>query len=175
MGRIRSRRLRRLRALLLVAVAAGAVALAVVGWATDALRSQELNTVDTRFSIRGDRKPPKDIVVVAVDAKTFDALGLQWPFPRSLHARVIDRLRRGGARAIGYDVQFTERTTQDQDTALVDAVDRAHGKVVLATTEVDNHGHTNIFGGDALLREIGARPSDSLLPPDPGGVFRRVP
>ena len=30
---------------------------------------------------------------VAVDDKTFADLQLQWPFPRSLHARVVDRLR----------------------------------------------------------------------------------
>ena len=36
---------------------------------------------------------------------------LQWPFPRSLHAQAIDRLHADGARAIVYDVQFTEPTT----------------------------------------------------------------
>ena len=54
---------------------------------------------------------------------------------RSLHARVIDRLHAAGAREIVYDVQFTEPTVPAQDNALINAVGRAPGKVVLATTE----------------------------------------
>ena len=47
---------------------------------------------------------------------------LQWPFPRSRHGQAIDRLRRDGASAIVYDVQFTEQTTPREDNALIDAV-----------------------------------------------------
>ena len=75
---------------------------------------------------------------------------LQWPFPRSLHARLIDRLREDGAKAIAYDVQFTEPTVPSEDNALIQAVDRA-GNVVLATTEVKRDGHSNVFGGDGAF------------------------
>ena len=87
-----------------------------------------------------------DLAFVAIDANTFDKLGLQWPFPRSLHGRLIDRLHADGARAIAYDVQFTEPTTPRQDNALIRAVQRA-GNVVLSTTEVDENGESNVFGG----------------------------
>ena len=50
------------------------------------------------------------MVVVAIDDVTFDELGVRWPFPCSLHAQAIDRLRREGARVIAYDIQFTEQT-----------------------------------------------------------------
>ena len=65
------------------------------------------------------------LLVVAIDDKTFDDLGESWPFPRSRHAQAIDRLRRDGAGAIVYDVQFTEQTTPREDNALIDAVGRA--------------------------------------------------
>ena len=45
--------------------------------------------------------------MVAIEDKTFDELDMQWPFNRNLHARVIRRLARAGARVIVYDVQFT--------------------------------------------------------------------
>jgi adenylate cyclase len=179
---IRSRRLRRKRASLLAIVALGSAALGIAGYETDAFRAVELDTVDGRFTIRGNQGPSPDVVVVQVDDKTFLELGLQWPFKRSIHGELIDRLRRDRARAIGYDVQFTEPSSPElggvaEDSALVDAIDRAHGRVVLATTEVDEGGQSGIFGanGDQILRSVGARPGNTVLPQDPGGVFRRVP
>ena len=73
---------------------------------------------------------------MAIDASTLNQLRLQWPFPRSLHGRVIDALKRDGARAIAFDVQFTQPSADPaQDQALFDSVARA-GNVVLGTTEV---------------------------------------
>ena len=134
----------------------------------------ELDSVDARFSVRPER-PPRDVAFVAVDDVSFNELDESWPFRRRLHARVIDRLRRAGARAIAYDVQFTEPTRRADDNALVEAVARARGRIVLATTEVDEKGRTNVLGGDDLLREIGARPANAILNQDEGGVQRTVP
>ncbi len=75
-----------------------AAAIGIVTYATDAFRGIELDTMDTRFSIRGDQVPPDDVVVVEIDDVTFSRLDEQWPFPRSLHGELIDRLdRRRGA------------------------------------------------------------------------------
>ena len=98
---------------------------------------------------------------------------MRWPFPRSLHAKAIDRLRGAGARAIVYDVQFTEQTKPREDLALYDAVARA-GRVVLATTEIGDGGATNVLGGDENLRNARAWAAAANLPTSPGGVIRRV-
>jgi adenylate cyclase len=166
-----------LRLKLLLGVGVVASVLGIAAYATDALREQELNTVDLRFSIRGTDPPPDDIVVVGVDDVTFDELNEQWPFPRSMHAKVIDRIRRDGAKVIAYDVQFTEPTTPRQDNALIRAIGRADGTshVVLATTEVDRRGRTNVLGGDAIVKQVGATAANGNLTPDPGGVVRRTP
>ena len=89
---------------------------------------------------------------------------------------MIDNLVADGARVIAYDVQFTEPTTSRQDNALIRAVQQADSKahVVLATTEVGRDGRTNIFGGDRVLNQIGAIPSNGNLIPDPGDVIRRT-
>jgi len=79
------------------------------------------------------------LVVVEIDDYTFSDLGEQWPFPRSLHGLLIDRLSNAGAKVIAYDVQFTEETRPEEDNALIKAVDLA-GNVVLATTEVNQRG-----------------------------------
>ena len=132
----------------------------------------ELATVDTRFDLRGETAPPTELLIVAIDEETFGELREQWPFPRSLHAKVVDRIAADGPAAIVYDVQFTEETVPEEDNDLIDAV-AAAGSVVLATTEVAGDGSTGIFGG-LPLSELGARAGSALFAPDPGGVVRKI-
>src|SRR2546423_15441632 len=132
----------------MLAVAPAVAAVALACQLGGVLERVEGDTVDTRFELRG-QQPRHDVAVVAIDDTTFSELGARWPFRRSLHARVIDRLRAAGARQIAYDVQFTEPSANArQDVALLDAVGRAR-HVVLSTTEVDPHGRTNVLGGEA--------------------------
>jgi CHASE2 domain-containing sensor protein len=156
-------------AVLLAGVVAGGVGAAAQ--AAHLMPGLESETLTLRFQARA-AAPPPEIVIVAVDDVTFSDLGIQWPFPRSLHARAIDRLRQAGARTIVYDVQFTERTQPREDLALYNAVGRARN-VVLATSEADAHGRTNVLGGEENLAAAGARAAASNLPTGPGGVFQR--
>ena len=167
---MRARR-QRFRAVLFLGVGAVVAGIALTLWFGHLLRGPEIQTYDARFAIRGRESPPSNIAVVQIDDVTFNELHARWPFKRSLHGRVIDRLRRDGARTIAYDVQFTEPTVPREDGALLDAVASA-GHVVLATTEVGTGGHTNVFGGDKVVREVGARAASALFP---GEVVRRVP
>jgi CHASE2 domain-containing sensor protein len=167
-------------------IGAGAVLLVLALYALNALRTIELQSVDTRFSLRGGRKPPPNLVIVGIDSPTFAALKLQSSqFPRSLDARVIENLKRDGARVIVYDIQFTEPTTPignsseaveeavKQDNDLIEAVGRA-GNVVLATSEVGPHGQQDILGGGGILERIHARPGSAEFPIDSDGVDRRM-
>ena len=165
------RRSRRLVPMAAAGLAAAVLVLAASG--LGALDRLELDSVDARFGLRGARPAP-GFVVVAIDDVTFSELGRRWPFPRSLHARAIDRLRAAGARGIAYDVQFTEPTSPSQDLALYEAVRRAGG-VVLSTTESDGRGRTNVLGGEENLAAARARAASTNLPVDPGGVIRRLP
>ncbi|MEX0992747.1 MAG: adenylate/guanylate cyclase domain-containing protein [Solirubrobacterales bacterium] len=171
---MRGRRRQRARTLLLIAVGLVVTCAALAAYTTDSFRRIDLDTVDARFSIRGEQKPPAELALVEIDDVTFDQLRQRWPFPRHYHARVIDELKRAGAKAIAYDVQFTEPSADPrEDLALYRAAGRA-GNVVFGTTEVARNGETNILGGNANLERIDAHPANSLLPNDPGGVIRRV-
>ena len=167
------RKLRRRRELAILLVVTASAAIALVSYATHLTRSLELQTVDARFGIRGAEEQPDDIAIVAVDDRTFSELGRQWPFPRSLHARVIDRLREAGAKTIAVDIQFTEPTVPRQDEALIEAVARAGG-VVLSATEVNAHGETRVLGGAEVLHEVGARAANTVVIPEPGGKVRKL-
>jgi adenylate cyclase len=166
---------RQLRAGLFLGLGVALTAVWLAAYFADAFRDLELDTVDTRFEIRGERKPPRDLVVVEIDDVTFQELDRRWPFPRRVHAQAVKQIAADGPSVIAYDVQFTERTAFEDEFALLKAIDGADGKVVLATTEVNERGQTKILGGDAILKEVHARPGSGVLLPDPGGVERRVP
>jgi CHASE2 domain-containing sensor protein len=163
------RRSRAVAVLMAGTFAAGAAGAADLGRLLPGLEQESLLQ---RFE-RRDERPAPNMLVVAIDDKTFADLQQQWPFRRRFHAQAIDRLRRDGARVIVYDVQFTEQTTARDDNALIDAIDRAHD-VVLATAETDEHGGTNVLGGAEALKSIGAQAAASNLPEGRGGVLQRV-
>lgn len=139
---------------------------------THALSGPEQESVNARFMLRGTQHA-QSFAVVAIDDVTFSDLRQRWPFPRSLHAAVIDRLHAAGAREIVYDVQFTEPTAAREDLALYDAIGRAGG-AVLATTEVSRSGHSNVLGGDANLARIHAVAAAANVISS-GGVISRFP
>jgi adenylate cyclase len=100
---------------------------------TGALDRAELGLLDRLFEWRGPLRPAAPIVIVSIDEDSFDELDIAWPFPRALHARLIDRLAAGRPLAIGLDILFPEASARgpEDDAALADAVARA-GNVVLA-------------------------------------------
>src|SRR5436305_790409 len=156
-----------------------AAGLGVIAYATHLLRRPELQTIDARFDIRGS-EPHRTagVAVVAIDDTTFNDFRNQkrharWPFPRRYEARVIENLHRAGAKVIAVDIQFTEASDPADDEALAEAVGKARN-VVLATTEVGPHGTTNVLGGDAVLRELGARAGETEIINDSDGVIRRM-
>jgi serine/threonine-protein kinase len=54
-----------------------------------------------------DRTPSEKIAIIAIDDESIDNLG-RWPWPRDLHAELINRLSEGGAKVIGQTVFFLE-------------------------------------------------------------------
>jgi CHASE2 domain-containing sensor protein/anti-sigma regulatory factor (Ser/Thr protein kinase) len=78
-----------------------------------------------------DRSIPSDVVLVTIDEQSLTSLG-RWPWSRRAHAQLIDRLHAGGAKAIGFDVMFSEPQNEDlvADRLLAEAMARA-GNVVL--------------------------------------------
>jgi adenylate cyclase len=164
----------RLRTLAFLGVGLGLTCLGLAFYATDALKDLELDTVDARFSIRGEQERPKNLVVVKIDDVTFSDTNERWPFPRSMHGRVIDRIAADDPAVIAYDVQFSEPSPEKEDVALAEAIQRAKGRVVLATTEVNDKGEGKFLGApEDLLRDLGGRFGNGLFPNDPGGVIRR--
>jgi len=71
----------------------------------------------------------KDIVILAIDEKTMDDIG-QWPIKRDQYKKLLDRLiGEGGARAVAFDIVFSERSDQAGIQALQDIRDNADPEV----------------------------------------------
>jgi len=164
---------RRRKTALLIAVAFLAAGLGVVVYATHLFRRTELQTIDARFSIRGTQRTPSDIVLVEIDPGTLQKLRQRFPFPRAYEARVIDHLREAGAKVIAMDIQFTQPTDPTDDQDLAEAIERAHGKIILATSEVAANGETKVMGEDHGHNELGARAASDVEILDTDGEIRR--
>ncbi len=166
------RRKHGLRLGLLAAVAVAAAGLAVTAYALDLLRPLELNTVDARYRVRGTRSPPKDLVLVALDPRSLKELGQRPPLPRSLHARLLERLRRDHPRLIVYDFQFIGHTGRREDEALKAAVSAAR-PVVLGTHE-SGGDPVPVPAGEPDPRRLGATIASVAVPNDSDGKIRRM-
>jgi len=101
---------KRLRMLLLALVALGATAIGVTLYATGILDSLEGNSVDARFSVRGTQTPPKNLVIVALDQKTYNDLNA-FPYPRTDYAQVINRIAAEHPAGIVFDIDLENKTT----------------------------------------------------------------
>ncbi len=70
-------------------------------------------------------------VVLRIDDTSLAALG-RWPWPRELHARMLDRLHEAGATQVVLDILFAEAADAQGDTALAAALQRRPGTVLAA-------------------------------------------
>ena len=150
------------------------VAAVAIG-ATGVTDRVEGDAIDRSFTHRAP-SVPDDVAVIAIDTRSLDVLPWRWPFPRTAHARLVDRLHAAGVRQIVFDVEFAQPTPgrQSDDLALWSALGHAGGGV-LAATETDAQGHTQVLGGDENLRTIHAQAAAAAIDVDRGGVARRLP
>lgn len=104
------------------------VALAALLGAINGLGRFDQILYDRAISLTG-RPAAQDVLLVAMDDQSIEALG-RWPWPRVMHAALLDRLRE--ARAVGLDIVFTEASPPGHrdDQLLAEAI-RRHGRVVL--------------------------------------------
>jgi CHASE2 domain-containing sensor protein len=103
------------------AAAAAALVFAIGTWVAPGLiRSLELTVYD-RAIRSGSATPPRDIVIVAVDEASIAKLGA-WPWPRSIHTRLLERLTESGASLVAFDMplgQSQARSGLDQLRAAI--------------------------------------------------------
>lgn len=73
-----------------------------------------------------------EIVFVAIDPRSLREVG-SWPWSRSVHADILDRLVAAGARDVFFDIDFAFPSDVEGDTQFASALERAGGATLLAT------------------------------------------
>ena len=162
-----------------VGLGLAAAGLASLFSSTLLVRAFENLTYDARLAATAPPADPQSrVVLVEINESSLEALAPtfgRWPWPRMVHAGVIDFLARAGARVIAYDVLFIEHDTRgdfavgssrmsgaESDAALVDSVRRA-GNVILAASAT-SEGLVNAAAG-----------ADGPPPDLPGVIYRPGP
>ncbi|MFN8390816.1 MAG: adenylate/guanylate cyclase domain-containing protein [Bdellovibrionota bacterium] len=136
---------------------------------------------DALFRLRGPLPRPDQVVVVAVDEVSFDELNAQWPWPRSIHGRLLDSLFAAGAKAVALDILFAEPSSEEEDAAFAAAVSR-HPNVVLAkdfsymTDPVLGYQQMKIVSPDPILNRLTHPPRTGFvsIAPEADGYLRRI-
>ena len=87
------------------------------------------------------RNAPDDIVIVAIDDASLEAIG-RWPWRRAIHAEALNRITAGQPRSVLYNLLMTEPDADPaQDRLMAEALARS-GRVVLPVGHaVDSLGH----------------------------------
>ena len=159
-----------------------------------------LSGIDLRFAgwvqeTRGPRRAPNDVVIVAIDDFSLQQAAnadlsqdpliqrlSQWPWPRSVHARVLNRLFEAGASTVGFDLLFEAPSSygESDDASFARALRRYHDRVALGVQVLSSRGPVASLSMLDLTPRL--QPSDRPLKrallngsPDGDGVIRRRP
>lgn len=155
-----------------IALVLGAVLLAILLAIGQSLRPIDQWLEDVGLALN---PPPAsaDVAIVAIDDASLQALG-SWPWPRSLHARLLDRLRAVHAGPVALDLLLSEPDARDpgNDLALGQAIAR-HGRVILPVISSNAAMPQELLPMPAIARHAW-RFGHSDLERDPDGVTRGV-
>ena len=134
-----ARSLRRRREVAMVVVALAAAGIAILLYATHLLRGAR--APERRRPLRRARHPRAPDRHRHRRGRRHDLRPSeeQWPFPRSLHAQVIDSCATPAPARSPTTSSSPSPRLEAQDNALIEAVE-ARRRIVLSTTEVDKHG-----------------------------------
>ncbi len=118
------------------------------------------------FHLRGPLPTPHDVVIVSIDRASARRLNLPGHkprlWPRTVHARLVERLAQHGAAAIGFDVIFDSPQTPADDAAFATALRRAGNVVLFEYLQRDD------------THAVGITPRQSVLA-DALNIERRLP
>lgn len=157
--------------------ASAALVVGLVSWA-DLLEPVDRALLDWRSALVS-RPATGRVVVVGIDAESSAKLG-RWPWPRSVHAALVEQLRAAGADRVGFDIDLSAAGDPTADRALASAL-AAAGPDRVALAGYLQHQPM----ADRPPRVVETVPSAQLLPhaalasvnivPDVDGLARAYP
>ena len=77
----------------------------------------DMKAYDIYSCIRGTGSPPTEIVIVGIDEESLSIMQHPWPWPRSIHGKLVHALSKEGARGIVMDIVFSNPSVPEEDRA----------------------------------------------------------
>lgn len=130
-------------------------------------------TYDYRQIIKGPRPVDPRIVVIEISDDSIAKIG-RWPWDRDWHATLIKVLSEQGAKAVVFDVLFSEASDPEKDTALAQAIHEA-GNVYLAEIVDEASKKGSLLTSLPAFSQSVKGSGHINLQPDVDGVMRRIP
>ena len=150
------------------------VGLVVVCALSGVLRPLDDALANLRFSVL-QRPPTGEVVFLEIDAASLKKVGV-WPWPRTVHAQIVDRLMAFGAASVVYDVDFSSASTPEADAAFAGALSRAGGYVSLAALKELDAASGAAIVSTPLPDFAESSPAVGVeLPIGAGGLVRNYP
>ena len=190
-------------------VGLGALALALILHGLNVVRPLEWKSWDARLRLLArPERAGQDIVIFLIDQYSLDFFedqqGLPWPWPRQIYSAVMDYLKAGGAKAVFFDLFFTEssRAGVEDDQDMAAAMERSGNvflalslsqkkeeswkaapasalqRFSLAKTDLPEASYPTALSASLPIDELTAAARDAgnvLFVPDKDGIFRRLP
>lgn len=157
--------------------------IALVVFKMDLLNRFELTLLDYRFRINRPQPLSDNIVLVDIAQDSIEQIG-RWPWDRGWHAGLITALKAFGAKAVLYDVIFSEPSTKEQDAVLKKAVANAGNVYLPYLFNTEQINSKNLITSDSIysvdsymqtLKEAVKGDGFINILPDADGTLRRVP
>ena len=118
----------------------------------------------------------EDVAIIAIDSESMAEYGY-WPWPRRMHAKLLNILTDIQTEPVVFDILFSENRESDLlgDIEFSHAIEN-HGKVVLAASaEIDSHtGKLNEFLPIVEFSSVAAGIGHTNVPTDRHGVSRGI-
>ena len=155
----------------LIALVYGAILVAML---TGGFRPLDDALRDFRFSA-STRPVTGSVVFVDIDARSLSSVGV-WPWPRQVHAQLLDQLMQLGASEVLFDIDFSLPSDPKGDSAFAEALKNAGGYAYLAAFQQQrsSSGALSFNLPQPLLRQY-ADPLAVNVSLDRGGVVRTYP
>lgn len=87
--------------------AAAAAVVLLGGWAAPNVANRIENALYDRAMRAGGASPTRDIAIIAIDEESISRLGA-WPWPRGIHAQLVDKLHEANVARIAFTSAFGE-------------------------------------------------------------------
>jgi len=148
-----------------------AVAILLLSWNT---YFAQLNYAAYDFTLRlaGSIEPTSPTIIVAIDEESLARISA-WPWSRDKLAKIVERVESGNPKSIAIDLILDDRTNEEHDRSLSDAISKARSVVLSAHLDtVDNENYWRKPNEDLLQPSV--RLGHVHADPDFDGITRRI-